>query len=50
MFREVLEDLYRNAKTPAQVYTITAIVIGLSLVAALGVIALFALAFALLTS
>jgi len=50
VLREVFKDLYSHARTPAQVYTITAIVIILSLIGALGVIALFALGFTLLTS
>jgi len=35
---KVFEDLYRKAKTPAQVNTITAIVIGLAVIASLGLL------------
>lgn len=49
MLRAAFEDLYRHAKTPAQVYGVTAIVIGFGLLGALGVLALFLMALTLLS-
>jgi hypothetical protein len=46
----MLENLFKTAKTDAQVYGATAIVIFLVLVAFIGVLFLFFIAYALLTT